>query len=104
VIYEWKVATSNGRKVGVTFLSVPLGAPYKNTVTTVAGRAKLRHDGAPQGATIYPLKTKYLFCDRYTDSTIRWVIDSQFACFKDKFGEWVCPVDSVPKQIYLPNK
>ena len=75
---------------------------------SVPGRgAQLKHDGAPRGATVYPLKTKYLFCDKYTDSTIRWLVESQFACFKNKDGEWVCPVDSVPKyleQIYLPNK
>lgn len=103
VIYEWKAATSNGRKVGITFLDFQMGKSYVNRLTNNG----LLHDGAPQGATIYPLKTKYLFCDKYTDSTIRWVVESQFACFKDKFGDWVCPVDSVPKfleQIYLPNK
>lgn len=103
VIYEWQVATANGRKVGITYQTFQLGKPFVNRLTNNG----LLHDGAPQGATIYPLKTKYLFCDQHTDSTIRWVIESQFACFKDKFGDWVCPVDSVPKyleQIYLPNK
>lgn len=108
VIYEWKRDTSNGRKVGITFQMFQMGKPYRNTVMSVPGRgAQLRHDGAPQGAMIYPVKSKYLFCDRHTDSTIRWVVDSQFACFKNRDGDWVCPVDSVPKyleQIYLPNK
>jgi hypothetical protein len=104
IIFEKYRDQSNGRKVGITFQQFQTTAPYQNVLL---GGAQLKHDGAPQGATIYPLKTKYLFCDQHTDSTIRWVIESQFACFKDKFGDWVCPVDSVPKyleQIYLPNK
>lgn len=103
VIYEWYKDNSNGRKVGITFEKFQLGTSFVNRLTNNG----LLHDGAPQGATIYPVKTKYLFCDKYTDSTIRWVIESQFACFKDKFGDWVCPANSVPKyleQIYLPNK
>ena len=108
VIFEKYRDTANGRKVGITFQSFQMGKPFKNIVMSVPGRgAKLKHDGAPQGATIYPLKAKYLFCDRYTDSTIRWLVESQFACFKNRDGDWVCPVDSVPKyleQIYLPNK
>jgi hypothetical protein len=108
VIFEKYRDISNGRQVGITYQSFQMGAPYKNVVMSVPGRGvQLKHDGAPEGATIYPLKTKYLFCDKYTDSTLGWVIESQFACFKDKFGNWVCPVDSVPKyleQIYLPNK
>lgn len=108
VMYEWKVATSNGRKVGMTFQTFQMGKPFRNTVMSVPGLgAKLKHDGAPQAATIYPVKTTYLFCDKYTDSTIRWLVESQFACFKNRDGDWVCPVDSMPKfleQIYLPNK
>ena len=103
VIYDWKKATADGRQIGITFQIFELGKPFVNRLTNNG----LLHDGAPQGATIYPIKTKYLFCDKYTDSTIRWLVESQFACFKDKFGEWVCPVDSVPnyiEQIYLPNK
>lgn len=108
VIYEWKVAISNGRKVGITFQSFQMGRSYRNVVLTVPGLgAQLKHTGAPLGATIYELKTTYLFCDKYTDSTIRWLVESQFACFKNEDGDWVCPVDSVPKyleQVYLPNK
>lgn len=108
VIFEKYRDTSNGQQVGITFQEFQMGAAYKNTVAVVSGRgAQRRFDGAPVGAAIYPIKTKYIFCDKHTDSTIRWVVESQFACFKDKFGDWVCPVDSVPKyleQIYLPNK
>jgi hypothetical protein len=102
VIYERKVATSNGRKVGITFEAFQLGKSYVNRLTY----SGLQHDGAPQSATIYTVKTKYIFCDRYTDSTIRWVMEAQYSCFKDNFGDWVCPSDSlkIVEQIYLPNK
>lgn len=103
VIYDWKKSASENRQIGITYQTFVVGKPFVNRLTG----SGLMHDGAPQNATIYPVKTKYLFCDKYTDSTIRWLVESQFACFKDKFGEWVCPVDSVPKyleQIYLPNK
>jgi hypothetical protein len=102
VIYERKVATSNGRKVGITFEAFQLGKSYVNRLTNNG----LMHDGAPQGATIYTVKTKYIFCDRYTDSTIRWVMEAQYSCFKDNFGDWVCPSDSLKiiEQVYLPNK
>ncbi|MGI8543197.1 MAG: hypothetical protein ACR2MD_06910 [Aridibacter sp.] len=55
---------------------------------------------------IDPVKTKFSYCDRYTDSTIRWGYDAQYSCFKDKFGDWVCPSDAtkITEQIYLPNK
>ena len=102
VIYEWKVASSNKRKVGITYETFQLGKSYVNRLTNNG----LMHDGAPQGATISTVKTKYIFCDRYTDSTIRWVIEAQYSCFKDNFGDWVCPSDSlkIVEQIYLPNK
>jgi hypothetical protein len=101
VIYEWYRDNSNGRKVGVTFEKFQLGQSFVNRLTNNG----LLHDGAPQGATIYPVKAKYLHCDKYTYSTIRWVIESQLACFKDKFGDWVCPgVPKVLEQIHLPNK
>ena len=103
VIFERYRDNANGRKVGITYQTFELGKSYVNRLTNKG----LLNDGAPQGATIYSVKTKYLFCDKHTDSTIRWLVESQFACFKDKFGDWICPVDSVPKyleQIYLPNK
>jgi hypothetical protein len=59
---------------------------------------------APAAATIYPIKANYIFCDRYTDSTIRWVYENQFECFKDKFGDWACNggISQPKSQIYLP--
>ena len=102
VIFEQYRDKASGRKVGITYQTFQLGKSYANRLTNNG----LLHDGAPQGATIYTVKTKYIFCERYTDSTIRSVTEAQYSCFKDKLGDWVCPSDSTKnlEQIYLPNK
>jgi len=102
VIFDFYEGTANGRKVGIVYQTFTLGKTYVNRLTN----AGLLHDGAPQGATIYTVKTKFKYCDQYTDSTIRWGYDAQYSCFKDKFGEWVCPSDAtkITEQTYLPNK
>jgi hypothetical protein len=101
VIFEQYRDKSNGRKVGLTYQTFQIGKSYVNRLTNNG----LLHDGAPQGATIYAIKTKFTFCDKYTDSTIRWGYTAQYSCFKDKFGDWVCPSDStkITEQTYLPN-
>lgn len=102
VIFEQYRDNSNGRKVGITYQTFSLGKSYVNRLTG----SGLMHDGAPQGATIYSVKTKFIFCDKHTDSTIRWEYDAQYSCFKDKFGDWACPSDAtkISEPIYLPNK
>ena len=102
VIYDRLAATSNKRKIGTTFETFQLGKSYVNRLTG----GGLMHDGAPQGATIYPVKTRFIYCDRHTDSTVRWIYDAQYNCFKDAFGEWVCPNSALKlsEPIYLPNK
>jgi len=102
VIYERYRDNAKGRKVGITYQTFQPGKSFVNRLTN----SGLQHDGAPQGATIHTVKTKYIFCDRHTDSTIRWVMEAQYSCFKDNFGDWVCPSDSskIVEQIYLPNK
>lgn len=101
VIFEQYRDKSNGRKVGITYQTFTLGKSYVSRL----GNGNW-HDGAPQGATIYPVKTKFIFCDKYTDSTIRWEYEAQYSCFKDKFGDWACPSDAtkISEPIYLPNK
>ncbi len=102
-IFEFFKGNAAGRKVGVTYQTFELGTSYVNRLTNNG----LLHTGAPQNAMIYTVKTKYIKCEKYTDSTIRWLVESRFACFKNSFGDWICPVDSVPKyleQIHLPNK
>ena len=102
VIFEFYKGNANGRKVGITYQTFTLGKSYVNRLT---GNG-LMHDGAPQGAMIYSVKTKFIYCDKHTDSTIRWEYDAQYSCFKDKFGDWVCPSDAtkISEPIHLPNK
>ncbi|HVF46229.1 MAG TPA: hypothetical protein VNA17_01545 [Pyrinomonadaceae bacterium] len=102
VLFERYRDTSNGRKIGITYETFELGRSFVNRLTG----GGLLHDGAPQGATIYPVKTKFLYCDRHTDSTVRTIYEAQYNCFKDSFGAWVCPNSALKlsKPIYLPNK
>ena len=90
---ETRIATPRPLKVGITFQTFQMGKPYINRLTG----SGLMYDGAPQGATIYPVKTKYVWCRQYKSSVYRYVMETPFACFKDKFGNWDCPVDGVPK-------
>jgi hypothetical protein len=102
VIYDWfaldvkEGGTTNPLKVGITFLEFQLGKSFVNRIYVDPGTGAHRlHDGAPTGAMIYPVKTKYIQCGAYRDSIERQVVQENFACFKDKFGDWVCPTDSV---------
>ncbi len=113
VLYNWfnldvkEGGTTNPLKVGVTFLEFQMGAPFTNRVFVDPGTGAQRlNDGAPVGATVYPVKTTYIHCGRYRGSTERRVTQQNFACFKDRFGDWVCPVDSVPvnlEKISIPD-
>ena len=102
VIYERMAAKVGGtsisapKQIGLTFEVFQLGGAYKNSLSGNRVDRRL-HDGAPVGASIYPIKTRYVKCELYDRSISRMVIEQNFACFKDKFGEWVCPTDSTPK-------
>lgn len=102
VIFEFYKAAANGRQLGITYETFQLGKSYANRLTNNG----LLHDGAPQGAMIYTVKTKFIQCQKYSDSTTRTIYDAEYSCFKDKFGEWVCPSDKtkISDTIYLPNK
>ncbi|HXG64358.1 MAG TPA: hypothetical protein VNO70_04575 [Blastocatellia bacterium] len=97
VIYEWEAAKINPasisapKKIGLAFLEFEMGKPYKNTLTSSRFGDKRRHDGAPEGAMIYPIKTKELQCELYDSSVKRWVTENAGNCFKNRFGEWTCP-------------
>lgn len=101
VIFEFYKGNANGRKVGISYQTFTLGKSFVNRLTNNG----LLYDGAPQGATIYSVKTKFSYCDQHADSTIRWNYDAQYSCFKDKFGEWICPSDAakISEPTYLPN-
>lgn len=102
VLFERYRDTANGLKTGITFETFQLGKSYVNLLT---GRG-LMHSGAPQGATINPVKTKFILCVRHTDSTLRSVYEAQYSCFKDRFGDWICPNDALKlsEPVRLPNK
>lgn len=73
-----------------------MGAAYKNVFS---GR-KLLHDGLPQGATVYPMKTRYAVCAEGTlGFNKKMLIETCFACAKDKFGEWTCGAGCGAKKI-----
>ena len=89
VIYEKQAASYSNYKVGMKFETFQLGQAYKN----VLSGGKLMHGGLPQGATVYPVKTRYVRCiqARADDSySTREVWDACYGCAKDKFGEWTC--------------
>lgn len=97
VIYERAAAKVNPdsisapKKVGLTFLEFKMETPYKNTLTNSRFGDKRRHDGAPVGAMIYPLKTKELQCDLHGDAIRRTVTEVSRDCFKNRDGDWTCP-------------
>jgi hypothetical protein len=93
---------SSPEKIGVSVLNIQTGKPYTNTVTVIPGRgAQRKQDGAPPNATIYPFTAKYIVCKKYSKETVRTQYESNFVCFKDRTGNWNCPVDGVPKITYL---
>ena len=97
VIYERAAARVNPasisapKKVGLTFLDFKMGSPYKNTLTSSRFGDKRRHDGAPVGAMIYPLKATEMQCDLHGESIRRTVEEVERNCFKNRSGEWTCP-------------
>jgi hypothetical protein len=102
VIYDWfaldvkEGGTTNPLRVGITFIEFQMGKSFVNRVYVDPGTGAQRlHDGAPVGAIIYPIKTKYVHCRGYRGEILRQVVQENFACFKDRFGDWVCPTDSV---------
>lgn len=110
VIYEKAAAKINPdsitapKKVGLTFLEFNMGEPYKNTLTSSRFGDKRRHDGAPVGAMIYPVKTKELQCDLHGREVRRRVTEVSHDCFKNRDGEWTCPgrTTKVVESILIP--
>jgi hypothetical protein len=89
-------------KVGVTFLSFQVAQPFKNIVRVdpVIGAYRV-NDAAPVNAMIYPVKTEHIVCEQYRDRTTRKRVANNYACFKNRDGEWVCGADGIPKTTKL---
>ena len=106
-IYDTYMRNINGTgmaplKIGVTFISIAEGQPYVNTVKVDPGRgAERKYDGAPVGATLYPLNSKHTLCEQYRDRTTKSLVESSFVCFKNKDGNWTCPILGLPKTTSL---
>src|SRR5258706_3788396 len=106
IYYNYNLA-ANGTgqgplKVGVVFLSFQVGAPFSNTVSNVPGiGAQRKNDAAPVNAAIYPVRSKHIVCEQYRDRSLRRQIESNYACFKNRDGQWVCGVDGFPKIVQL---
>lgn len=97
VIFERAAAKINPdsitapKRVGLTFLEFQMETPYKNTLTSSRFGDKRRHDGAPVGAMIYPIKTTEMQCDLHGSEIRRSVKEVSRDCFKNRDGEWTCP-------------
>jgi hypothetical protein len=108
-IYDKYAKNVNGTgvaplKVGVTFISVTAGKSYVNTVEVDPGTgAKRKYDGAPVNATLYPVYSKHITCEQYKDATNRTSVESSYICFKNKDGNWTCPILGFPKTTSLKN-
>jgi hypothetical protein len=89
-------------KVGVTFLAFQMKAGFTNVVRVVPGVGAQRiNDAAPPNATIYPVLSTHIVCEQYRDRTLRSHIETKYACFKNKDGDWVCGTDGFPKITQL---
>ncbi len=100
------------QKVGMTFELFELGPPFTNRLTGGGLRQDgsqhlLMHDGAPENATIYPLRARFSKCVQRPTWKRLWVIEENFDCFKNKAGDWACPVGvgetKFLKQVDLDN-
>ena len=89
--------TTSPLEIGVTFLTLELGRSFKN----VAPDGFRVNDAAPLNATIYTLKSEHIVCERYRNGSFRRRVESKYACFINKDGQWACGLDGVPKIVQL---
>ena len=85
-------------KVGVAWQSTKFVRSFTNSVDVQGYRI---NDAAPAGATIYRVSSKHIVCEQYRNSTERRQVESNYACFKNRDGEWACGVDGMPKITQL---
>ena len=99
-------------KIGMSFELFQAGKSYVNQITQGGLRQDgslhlLMHDGAPQNATIYPVKVRYSKCIQRPTWKRLWVIEQNRDCFKNKLGDWACPVGTGDTkfitQLDVPN-
>ncbi len=104
VIFDRYNSVNRFYDFGLVFEDLKMGAAYKNRGR---GQGRKDVDPAPIGATIYPLKTKLISCEKDINSTFRSEWTNEFSCYKSRFGEWVCN-NSAPqnykRSLPIPNK
>ena len=91
-IYDVLAMQAPGRRIGVTYESFRQGATFKNR-KQILGYAQ----GAPDGATIYPVKTTLVLCDEYETAIYRLRYEEQYHCFRDEFAAWRCELSASRK-------
>ena len=103
VIFEWFNSINRYQDFGLVFVDFKMGSPFKNRAR---GNGRKDIDPAPIGATIYPLKTKLILCEKDLNLTFRTEWVNEYSCYKSQFGEWVCK-NAAPqnyKRTSFPNK
>lgn len=88
---------------GVTFERFTVGAPIRNAVGQAPGGGATRvNNGAPAGATMYPVSSQHIVCEGAPTSAERRRVVSNYLCFVSKNNEWTCGGDGVPRTTRLP--
>jgi hypothetical protein len=77
---------------GVRFDAFQVGAPIRNSVGVRAGQGANRvTNGAPPGATLYPVTTTVSVCEGAPTASSGWrTRQSKYYCFVSANNEWTC--------------
>lgn len=77
---------------GVRFDAFQVGAPIRNSVGVRAGAGANRvTNGAPAGATLYPVTTTVSICEGAPTASSAWrTRQSRYYCFVSANNEWTC--------------
>jgi len=95
-------APSAPADIGVSFQTFQLGTSFTNTVSNVPGIGATRiSNGAPVNATLYPVKAKFIVCEKFPSGIRRSLHDEEVVLFKDKNGQWTCDMLGVPKIVQM---
>lgn len=91
ILARFHQSVEKGEKlaVGISFASFQIGPPRANRRGD-----PLYFQDAPVGANLYPVKSQFTLCSRFSTEITRDVVDGRYECFQDNFGEWVCATAS----------
>jgi hypothetical protein len=91
ILARFQHSVDKGEKlaVGISFDSFQLGPPRANR----RGETLYLED-APVGGKVYPVKSQFTLCSRFSTEITRDLVDGRYECFQDNFGEWVCATAS----------